>query len=101
MSEPHRDHIHEVKVSGSIADITGDTVQASCFHHQRIKKLAPGLRVLATDSDGTVEAAELEEAKAWFLAVQWHPEDTSASDASQQAVFDTFVAKAQQRRNAR
>ena len=27
----------------------------------------------------------------WILGVQWHPEEIAATDASQQALFDTLV----------
>lgn len=101
MNEPHRDHIHEVTVTGAIAEITGSTVQASCFHHQRVKTLAPGLRVLATDHDGTIEAVDLPDSKAWFLGTQWHPEDTAADDKAQQGLIDAFVAEARQFKAAR
>lgn len=101
MDAPHRDHIHPVTVTGKIAEITGSTVQASCFHHQRVKTLATGLRVLATDDDGTVEAVDLPDSKGWFLGLQWHPEDTAATDATQQSLFDVFIAEARKYREAR
>lgn len=46
-------------------------------HHQAAGRVAPGLRVVATAPDGTVEALEHETAPLW--AVQWHPEDAGAS----------------------
>lgn len=94
MSSPHRNQVHEIGVTGALADLTGTTVNASCFHHQRVKELAADLRILARAEDGTVEAADLPTATNWFLAVQWHPEDTAADDASQQAIFNTFVDRA-------
>jgi putative glutamine amidotransferase len=27
----------------------------------------------------------------WVVGVQWHPEETAATDPSQQALFDTLV----------
>lgn len=94
MNLPHRNHLHQIDVSGSLAELTGAAVKASCYHHQRIKDLASDLRVLARAEDGTVEAADLPTATNWFLAVQWHPEDTAAEDSSQQAIFNAFVERA-------
>lgn len=91
MSDPHRNRRHTVSVSGAVAELTGSTVDASCYHHQRVKDLAPGLRVLATADDGTIEAADLPSATGWFLAVQWHPEDTAADDSAQQSIFNALV----------
>lgn len=91
MTDHHRDLTHKISVTGVVAEISGPEVTASCFHHQRVKKLGDGLRVLATDQDGTIEAADLPDAKGWFLGLQWHPEHTSRNDASQQSVFDHFL----------
>ncbi len=46
---------------------------------------------MAHAADGTVEAAALPDAKGWFLAVQWHPEDTFTTDPDQLAVFRALV----------
>ncbi|MET8206594.1 gamma-glutamyl-gamma-aminobutyrate hydrolase family protein, partial [Streptomyces sp. NPDC005373] len=48
----------------------------------------------ARAADGTVEALELAEARAWFTAVQWHPEDTAHEDGAQQGIFDALVRAA-------
>ena len=43
--------------------------------------------------DGVVEATELEDADGpWVVSVQWHPEDTAATDPAQQGLFDELVA---------
>jgi putative glutamine amidotransferase len=94
MRDPHRDRLHPINVSGSVAEITGSSVMASCYHHQRVQRLAEGLRVLATDEDGTVEAADLPNASGWFIGLQWHPEDTASSDNAQSALFVEFVQQA-------
>lgn len=93
MDEDHKRQ-HQITVSGAVAEITGPTVLASCYHHQRVERLAEGLRVLATDSDGTVEAADLPNAPGWFLGLQWHPEDTAAVDGDQANIFSRFVSAA-------
>ena len=61
--------------------------------------MGDGLRVIATTDDGTVEGLELVGYDGWLVAVQWHPEDTAATDPVQQRFFDALTAEA--RRGAR
>lgn len=93
MAEPHRHVVHEVSVdAGSVlADVVGPTAAASCYHHQRVSRLADGLVPVAHAADGTIEGAVLPDAKGWFLAVQWHPEDTYDTDPAQLALFRALV----------
>ena len=99
MLEPHRHVVHDLRVeAGSeLADITRTSVAASCFHHQRVSRLGRGLEPTARAADGTIEAAELPGSPAWFLGVQWHPEDTADSDPVQAAVFAELVQAATER----
>jgi putative glutamine amidotransferase len=78
-------------------------ITISCFHHQAIDRLGQGLVATATSADGVVEAVELARpAGRWFLGVQWHPEDTAATDPDQHAIFVGLVraARAAARRRA-
>ncbi|MCA1984262.1 gamma-glutamyl-gamma-aminobutyrate hydrolase family protein [Nocardioides nematodiphilus] len=92
----HRHRAHEVKVEAGtrLAGIVGELVDVSCYHHQCIDRPGEGLRVIATADDGVVEAVDLDGAKGWFLGVQWHPEDTWSTNASQLAVFRALVEAA-------
>jgi putative glutamine amidotransferase len=96
MAEPHRHLVHEVQVDpGSrLASIVGSTTAASCYHHQRVSRLGAGLVPVAHAADGTVEGAELPDARGWFLAVQWHPEDTFDTDPAQLALVRALVTAA-------
>jgi len=72
-----------------------DLVTISCYHHQAVDRIGAGLRPTASSEDGVVEAVELAEpGRGWFLAVQWHPEDTAADDPAQQHLFDALVSAA-------
>jgi putative glutamine amidotransferase len=72
-----------------------DQVRISCYHHQAAGRIGTGLRVTATSADGTAEAIEPDGlGQGWFLAVQWHPEDTADTDPAQQRVFTALVAAA-------
>jgi putative glutamine amidotransferase len=64
--------------------------EAASWHHQAVRELAPRLVVAAHAPDGTIEGVEMPD-HPWLVAVQWHPELTAATDATQQRIFDAFV----------
>lgn len=99
MPQPHRHVVHPVSTEpGSLlASVVGPTVAASCYHHQRARRLGAGLEPVAWAADGTVEGAVLTDAPGWFLAVQWHPEDTVTTDPAQLALFRALVDAARAR----
>lgn len=91
---PHMNQIHTISLDASsslISSIAG-TPQVSCYHHQAVRNLGRGLIATAWAEDGTIEALELQGAEFWIHAVQWHPEDTVASDLAQQALLKEFIA---------
>ena len=47
-----------------------DVLKVNSWHHQAVKDVAPGFRVVAMSKDGYVEALELGN----IYTVQWHPE---------------------------
>jgi len=70
----------------------------SSHHHQGVDRVGEGLVVSGRSPDGLVEAIELPgadgndvERTTWMLGVQWHPEETAATDPAQQALFAVFV----------
>lgn len=65
-------------------------------HHQAIRRVAPGLQVVARAADGTIEGVEMP-GHSWLVGVQWHPEMTAAGDPGQQRIFDVFVGVVAQR----
>lgn len=82
--EARHDRTHHVAVlPGSLAAVALDctALAVNTFHHQGIRRLAPGLRATATAPDGLVEAVEGTEG-AWLLAVQWHPEEFTGDPAA-------------------
>ncbi len=64
--------------------------EAASWHHQAIRDVAPRLETVAHAPDGTIEGVEMPD-HPWLVAVQWHPELTAATDATQQRIFDVFV----------
>jgi putative glutamine amidotransferase len=49
-----------------------------------------GFVVTGVATDGTIEAIESTTAT-WYVAVQWHPEDSAAEDQQQQNLFDALI----------
>ena len=80
----------------------------SSHHHQGLDRVGDGLVVSGRSPDGLVEAIEIpipdmnttnrsEAEITWMLGVQWHPEETAATDAPQQSLFDAVTLLARHR----
>jgi putative glutamine amidotransferase len=70
-----------------------DRPQTNSFHHQALDRVADGLRVSARASDGIIEGAEAEDPQWWMLAVQWHPEELTATpEPWDRNLFAAFAA---------
>ncbi len=93
---PGTQAFHPVAIQGGsrLAGIVGRLErEPSSSHHQAIRRVASGLEVVARAPDGTIEGVEMCD-HPFLVAVQWHPEDTAADDASQQRLFDALVGAA-------
>lgn len=64
-----------------------ETINVNSYHHQAVKDLAPGLELVASHSDGTVEAYVHKTLP--IIGVQWHPEILANSEESK-LIFDLF-----------
>lgn len=87
--------MHRVRLdAGSrLARALGTTeIDGYSYHHQALDRVAPGLSVVGTAPDGTVEAVE--SAQRWVIGIQWHAEVTAAEDPAQQRVFEALVEAA-------
>lgn len=89
------EHPVEVVAGSRLADATGSTDLAHCYsvHHQGLDQLGADLVPVAYDPNGLIEAIEYTEAS-WVVGVQWHPEDTTSVEPSQQRLFDEFIRRA-------
>lgn len=87
-----------VEPGSRLAEALG-TIEAVgiCHHHQAVDRVADDLRVVARAPDGTVEGLEPVDGDDWVVAVQWHPEDSSASDPVQRALFTAFAQACHER----
>lgn len=66
-----------------------EEININSYHHQAINKVAPGLEVIATHADGTIEAVVHESLP--IIGVQWHPEMLPESKETK-IIFDVFMS---------
>jgi putative glutamine amidotransferase len=95
----HTDHTggtlqtYDVDGSSKLADVIGSQrIEGKSYHHQAIDRTGQGLRVVARNEDGTVEAIE-DEKHPWLVGLQWHPERT-LQDPKTRKIFEDFVQAA-------
>jgi putative glutamine amidotransferase len=69
-------------------------IAVNSFHHQGVKRLAPGLVATATSQDGLVEAFE-GEGGAFLMGLQFHPETLAERYPAFLAVFRALVEAAE------
>jgi putative glutamine amidotransferase len=95
----HRHRVHDVDVDPhtTLGSLLGPRTTISCYHHQCIDHLADSLEIAATATDGVIEAVTLRGAEGGYLGVQWHPEDTAATDPRQASLFGRMIDLARAR----
>ncbi len=83
---------------GRLHGLWGDRVQVNSFHHQAIRDLAAGFIISARSDDGVIEAIEAEDMdRDPVFAVQWHPEELSATRPEMAALFRFFIQLCEKR----
>ena len=88
--------LHDVQITKGTklsAAMGTTTARVASFHHQGLDVIGSGLKITATSSDGLVEGLEHTGSGQWLIGVQWHPEDTAATDPHQQALYDRLVER--------
>jgi putative glutamine amidotransferase len=97
--------LHQVRISpdSTLATIMtgGEVFEVPTKHHQSVDLLGDGLKAVAWEQDGTIEAvepgpSELDDFSGFVLGVQWHPEQ-----GSDLRVFSALVSAAGMRAAAR
>lgn len=92
--DPYNRRVHSIDIEpdSALARALGTThAQVNSLHHQSVKDIAPGLRVVARAPDGVVEAIEAN--KGFALGVQFHPE-WLIDDEQMLQIFRAFVKRA-------
>ena len=77
----HRNVYHRIDIdpSSRMAGVLGTTnLVVNSFHHQAVKRLAPGFKIVARSPEGVVEAIESSEYPA--IGFQFHPEKMLCKD---------------------
>ena len=87
---------------GLLAGLAGTgTVMVNSLHGQGVKKLADRVTVEAVADDGLIEAFTVDDADAFALAVQWHPEWQASSNEFSSAMFRAFGEACRERASRR
>lgn len=74
-----------------------DSVEVNSLHSQGVRDLAPGLIVEARAPDGLIEGFRVAAARAFAVAVQWHPEWRVLGNPFSTALFAAFGQAARAR----
>ena len=92
-SEPKFSPSHDVRVieGTPLSELTGmERISANSFHHQALKTLGEGLRVMAFADDGIVEAV-YSTGEQYIRAYQWHPERLFENNEQNRRIFEDFI----------
>jgi putative glutamine amidotransferase len=87
--------IHQVKTApGSILEnLLGSEFWVNSYHHQAVWDVGSGLTVIATASDGVIEALQMTD-RDFVLGVQWHPEMMVIKSDQMMVLFERLVKAA-------
>ena len=95
----YNEDVHDVEIdpTSRLATILGTAAMGvNSMHHQVIDRLGIGVRAVAHNHDGHIEAIELDTAPA-VLGVQWHPE-LLRHRGNHLALFEDLVGQVHARR---
>ncbi|MEX2494496.1 MAG: gamma-glutamyl-gamma-aminobutyrate hydrolase family protein [Woeseia sp.] len=84
-------HYVNLTEGGTLHAMAGKArVEVNSLHSQAVQRLARGVTIEAVADDGLVEAFRVDSAKAFALAVQWHPEWRVMENELSTAIFRAF-----------
>ena len=90
----HLNTTHQVTLDpdSKLASIFGElNFEVNSVHHQAVRKLGEGLRIVARSPEGIVEATETTDPRRFLIGVQWHPEKLFPPDDRQRKLFHAFI----------
>lgn len=97
-STPSIEHLVQIEPHSRLAKIVRSTeVIVVSEHHQAVRTVGAGWRVVAHATDGVIEAIEHEQ-HPWAIALQWHPE-LALDNGKQQRIFHAFVEAVHERKS--
>ena len=92
-SENENAVFHNIQISKSspLSKIMGfGSHRVNSYHHQAVKKLAPGFSIAASAADGIVEAIFCP-SKKFVLGIQWHPERDIDAVPENTKIISAFI----------
>lgn len=90
-------HMVTLVPDSRLSRIFGKTeFEVNSLHHQAVRKVGKGLRVVARAPDGIVEATETTDPNRFLIGVQWHPEKLMPENKLQAKLLEAFVKAAAQ-----
>ena len=93
-TSPSPTHGVRIQKGSLLQKILGDSsLRVNSYHHQAVKKVAPGFQITAEASDGIIEAIESKKHR-FVLGVQFHPEMMFREFPVFQKIFKAFVQEA-------
>lgn len=85
-------HMVKLESDSQLYKIFGETeFEVNSLHHQAVRDVGEGLRVVATSPDGIIEATETTSPNRFLIGVQWHPEKLMPENKLQQKLIQAFV----------
>lgn len=87
----HGTHMIRVQEGSGLGAVLGEErLRVNSFHHQAVRRVAPGFVAVATAGDGVIEAIE-RPGNGFALGVQWHPERMHACSEAARRIFRALV----------
>lgn len=93
MGEPSDNVIHEISIIDDtplMAIVGKKSDMINSYHHQCVKTVGEGLKIMAYASDGIIEGMYMPDKK-FVLGVQWHPERLAKKYDSALSLFKVFI----------
>lgn len=83
-------HTIKIKKGTKLYEILGENVKTNSYHHQAVKKVAPGFIATSSSLDGVIESIESTNSS-FILGVQWHPEMMVDVHSNMLDIFKKFI----------
>ncbi len=91
----HATHSIDIQEGSLLLDILGHSaIRVNSFHHQAVKKIAPGFIASAATRDGIIEGIESTQ-HTFVVGVQFHPENMWQNNPPVANLFVAFIRAAE------
>lgn len=94
MAERFEQFAHNVAITegGKLQEVLGGVseIEVNTLHGQAIDRPGDGISIEATAPDGTIEAVSVDNAAAFAIGIQWHPEWQVLQNPHSRRLFQAF-----------